>query len=166
MNTTEIRALVAQKIAGQGMMVDAGASLQPIVESLCNIIDAQAEQLANLKEYTAGLGIAISEQGEISTPLVVDLTGIVPLDYSFATVSEDLVTELTQAVAVKVQFGGITYWPNINAAGACIPRQGYTLCAAFGFIRYDDQQDVSSYSVIAAYRDDGDQSLVLGIIEN
>ena len=50
MNTTEIRALVAQKIAGQGMMVDAGASLQPIVESLCDIIDAQAEQLAGLKE--------------------------------------------------------------------------------------------------------------------
>lgn len=40
MNTTEIRALVAQKIAGQGMMVDAGASLQPIVESICDLLDA------------------------------------------------------------------------------------------------------------------------------
>lgn len=97
MNTTEIRALVASKIAGQGMMVDAGASLQPVIESLCNIIDAQAEQLAGLKEYTAGLGIDISESGKISVS-----ESLVAVDSGAVVIDDETFAKINTAAMVKV----------------------------------------------------------------
>ena len=40
MTTDEIRALIAKKISGQGSAIDVGNGLEPILNALCDLIDA------------------------------------------------------------------------------------------------------------------------------
>lgn len=76
MTINEIRALIAQKIAGQGSMVDAGGGLPAILNALCDAIEAipappapyvlptaSAETLGGVK---VGDGLQISENGVLS----------------------------------------------------------------------------------------------------
>lgn len=45
MTTTEIKELVAAKLAGQGSAVDIGNALPSVINALCDLVDAQAQQL-------------------------------------------------------------------------------------------------------------------------
>ena len=40
MTTDEIRALIAKKISGQGSAIDVGNGLEPILNALCDAVDA------------------------------------------------------------------------------------------------------------------------------
>ena len=45
MTKEEIKAIVAAKIAGQGSAIDAASVLPTVIDALCDLVDAQAQQL-------------------------------------------------------------------------------------------------------------------------
>lgn len=63
MDTNEIRALIAQKIAGQGSMVDVGGGLPAILNAIVELLpDGDEKVTFDLTEYTVqGNVIGVSE---------------------------------------------------------------------------------------------------------
>lgn len=53
MTTTEIKALVAAKIAGQGTMLDVGNALPSVINSLCDLVDILSAKVKALEETRA-----------------------------------------------------------------------------------------------------------------
>lgn len=53
MTTTEIKALVAAKVAGQGNMLDVGNALPTILNALCDLVDTMGNELTALENAIA-----------------------------------------------------------------------------------------------------------------
>ena len=122
MNTTEIKALVAAKLAGQGSAIDAGNAIPAVIEALCDHIDVPVgcTKLDKIAE-------------DYGTPVEIS-------DKLFYGIRESI---------LLIDIDGYKY-PRISVDKTLIPLNA-TCFACFGTIGYDDDGTISEYSVIILY---------------
>lgn len=166
MTIDEIRALIAQKIAGQGTMVDAGGGLPAILNALCDAIAAipeppapyelpiaSAETLGGVK---IGDGLQISENGiaSLKIPVITEnLTNPVEVDGSRAV-------EIMTNSLVCYKFNGKIYSICHNKdVYEYIAQSEPTIVNASAFIsaNYEVDGNLDTFSGIVVACDDSDK---------
>ena len=140
MTKEEIKALVAQKIAGQGMMVDAGGGLPTILDAIIDLIPevpapyvlpiASADTLGGVK---VGNNLSIDEDGKLSAQ-----GGALPI-LNVTTFHQGDVTTLEQFYT-KIKLNG----ENITSLDDIIALKG----KSFIITEQDEQQYYVSYTYI------------------
>ena len=101
MTTDEIRALIAKKISGQGSAIDVGNGLEPILNALCDALDAA--QAAAPKVLNCGVAFSSGLSGEDLT-----LTEVAEL----LNISEQEATQLVNGYYDKLGFSGGIFFLN------------------------------------------------------